>query len=225
MSWWLSFYRTSLGKKAVMAVTGILLFGFVLVHMIGNLKMYLGEESFNTYAHWLREVGYPALPHEGGLWIFRIVLLVAVALHFHAAYALTIVNWKARPKGYKEHEELEATYASRTMRWGGAIIGLFVLYHLAHLTTGWAHPSFVEGEAYANVVAGFTVWWVSVFYVIANIALGFHLYHGLWSMFRSLGWNRPGVDTPTRRFAQVFAWVITLGNLSFPIAVLSGVVA
>jgi succinate dehydrogenase / fumarate reductase cytochrome b subunit len=225
MSWWLSFYRTSLGKKAVMAVTGIILFGFVLVHMLGNLKMYFGEESFNAYAHWLREVGYPALPHEGALWIFRIVLLVAVVLHFHAAYALTVVNWKARPIGYKEHEAVDATYASRTMRWGGVIVGLFVLYHLAHLTTGWVHPDFVAGEAYANVVAGFKVWWVSALYLVANVALGFHLYHGLWSMFRSLGWNRPGVDKPTRRFAQVFAWVITLGNLSFPIAVLSGVVA
>jgi len=226
MSWWLSFYRTSVGKKAVMASTGILLFGFVLVHMMGNLKLYLGQEHFNEYAKWLHEVGAPAIPHSGALWIFRLVLLVAVVLHAHSAYVLTLDNWKARPVDYKKRRTLEATYAARTMRWGGVILALFVLYHVVHLTLGpsWVHPDFKAGDAYHNVVAGFQVWWVSALYIVANIFLGLHLYHGLWSMFRSLGWIRPGVDKPTRRFAQVFAWVITLGNLSFPLAVLAGVV-
>jgi len=226
MSWWLSFYRTSLGKKAVMASTGIILFGFVLVHMAGNLKLYLGAEHFNEYAEFLREVGAPAIPHEGALWVFRIVLLVAVTLHALSAYSLTLDNWKARPVDYKKRQTIEATYASRTMRWGGVIVALFVLYHLAHLTLGpsWAHPDFKPGDPYHNVVAGFQVWWVSALYIVANVFLGFHLYHGLWSMFRSLGWNKPGVDKPTRRFAQVFSWVVTLGNLSFPLAVLAGVV-
>ena len=223
---WFTLYRSSVGKKAVMAITGIVLFGFVLIHMAGNLKLYLGQESFNTYAEWLREVGYPLLPHAGALWIFRIVLLVAVVLHIHAAIALTIVNRRARPHRYKQRETVEATYAARTMRWGGVILALFVLYHLAQFTFGWkwAHPVFISGNAYHNVVTGFQVWWVSALYVVANLCLGLHLYHGLWSMFRSLGWMRPGADAPTRVFAQVFAVVVTVGNVSFPVAVLAGVV-
>jgi succinate dehydrogenase / fumarate reductase cytochrome b subunit len=210
-----------------MAGTGIALFGFVLVHMLGNLKMYLGQEHFNEYAEFLREVGAPAIPHEGALWIFRIVLLVAVVLHIHSATSLTLDNWKARPVKYASRQFIEATYASRTMRWGGVIIALFVLYHLAHLTWGfaWAHPGFDPQDPYHNVVAGFSIWWVSALYIVANVFLGLHLYHGLWSMFRSLGWNKPGLDRPTRRFAQVFSWVVTLGNVSFPLAVLAGVVS
>ena len=225
MSWWLSFYRTSLGKKAVMASTGIILFGFVLVHMLGNLKLYQGPEKLNAYAEWLREVGSPLLPHSGLLWIARLVLLAAVGVHISTATLLTLRNWRARPQKYQQREVLEATYASRTVRWGGVIIGLYVLYHLAHLTLGWAHPDFVPGDVYHNVVSGFRIWWVSGIYIVAQVALGFHLYHGLWSMFQSLGWwSSSDPRDWRRRFAQVFAWIITLGNLSLPLAVLAGLV-
>ena len=226
MSWWSRFYGSDVGKKAVMALTGIVLFGFVLAHMLGNLKLYIGAEHFNDYAHWLREVGTPAIPHSGLLWAFRIVLLISVVVHIHAAYSLTLTNRRARPVNYTGRKTLEASYAARTMSWGGTILLLFVVYHLAHLTWGfgWAHPGFVRGDPYHNVVSGFQVWWVSAAYIVAQLALGLHLYHGLSSMFQSLGGFRPGFENTRNRFAQVFAWVVTVGNLSFPIAVLTGVV-
>ncbi len=224
----LSFYKSDLGKKAVMAVTGFMLFGFVLGHMFGNLKIYLGAEALNHYAEWLREIGAPLLPHGGLLWIARAGLLAAVGLHILSAWLLTRKSQLARPQDYKKRQVVQATYASRTVRWGGVIIALFVLYHLAHFTFGpaWAHPDFVVGDVYHNVVAGFSVWWASAFYILANLALGLHLYHGLWSMFQSLGWYTAGNPHDwRRRFAQVFALVIVAGNVSFPIAVLSGLVA
>ena len=145
MSSWLKLYGSDIGKKATMAVTGIVLFGFVLVHMLGNMKLYFGPEHYNEYSHWLREVGSPALPPSALLWMFRIVLLAAVVLHVHCAYSLTVTNRRARPVGYARRENLEATHAARTMRWGGVALLLFVVYHLAHLTWGWrfVHPDFV----------------------------------------------------------------------------------
>ena len=218
------FYRSSLGKKAVMAVTGLLLFGFVLLHMVGNLKMYQGEAKYDAYAVGLREIGAPVLGHGQALWIARLVLLAAVLLHLHAAVVLTRQSRRARPVAYSARETVQATYASRTMRWGGVILFLFVLYHLAHLTLGWAHPDFEAGKVYQNVIVGFQVPWVAVLYVVANLALGLHLFHGLWSLFQTLGWHHPLLDPWRRRFAALFATVVTLGNVSFPIAVLTGLV-
>jgi succinate dehydrogenase / fumarate reductase cytochrome b subunit len=194
--------------------------------MLGNMKLYFGPEHYNEYSHWLREVGSPALPPSALLWMFRVVLLAAVVLHVHCAYSLTVTNVRARPVGYARRENLEATHAARTMRWGGVALFLFVVYHLAHLTWGWrfVHPDFVPGDAYHNVVFGFRVYWVSAVYMAAQVALGLHLYHGLSSMFQSLGWFSPGFEPTRRRFAQLFSWTITLGNLSFPIAVLTGIV-
>jgi succinate dehydrogenase / fumarate reductase cytochrome b subunit len=225
MSTFRSLFQSDVGKKAVMALTGIVLFGFVLVHMLGNLKLYQGPEKINGYAEWLREVGSPALPHSGLLWIARVVLLGAVVLHVTAATQLTLKNRRARPERYKRHAAIQSSYATRTMRWGGVIIGLYVLYHLAHLTWGTAHASFVPGDVYGNVVSGFKIWWVSAIYMVAQIALGFHLYHGLWSMFQTLGWWESSNPRDwRRRFALFFAVIVTLGNLSFPLAVMAGVV-
>ena len=218
------FARTTLGKKAVMAVTGVILFGFVFIHMVGNLKLYQGEAKFDHYAEALRELGAPILGHGQALWIARTVLLAAVLLHIWSAWTLTLQSRRARPVRYQRHELVQATYAARTMRWGGVILLLFVLYHLAHLTLGWVHPDFVAGRVYQNVVVGFQVGWVSAFYIAANLALGLHLYHGLWSFFQTLGWNQPALNPWRRRFATLFAVVVTLGNVSFPIAVLLGVV-
>jgi len=226
-----SFYRSAVGKKAVMAVTGFLLFGFVFVHMAGNLKLYLGryaegphagEYMINVYGEFLREAGSPLLPHGGLLWIFRTVLLVAVGLHIWCAWLLTRMSWAARPIDYQRRDSVQMTYASRTVRWGGVIILLFVLYHLAHFTTGWAHPHFLPGKPYENLVAGFSVWWVSAFYILANLALGYHLYHGLWSLFQSLGWTHPKFNAGRRAFALTFAVIVAAGNISFPLAVLAG---
>jgi succinate dehydrogenase / fumarate reductase cytochrome b subunit len=218
------FYRSAIGKKAVMAVSGVFLFGWIFLHMLGNMKLYLGPEHMNEYAKWLRVMGSPVMPNSGLLWLVRVALVVAVWLHIQAATELTLMNRRARPIPYNARDYVAATYAARTMRWGGVIILLFVIYHLLHLTFGVVHPSFIENDPYHNVVAGFQVWWVSAFYIIANLALGLHLYHGLWSMFNSVGLNHPTVNRWRRYFATAFALVITLGNVSFPIAVLVGVV-
>jgi succinate dehydrogenase / fumarate reductase cytochrome b subunit len=224
MTWLANFYRSAIGKKAVMAVTGLILFGWIFLHMVGNLKLYLGPEHLNQYAEFLRTMLAPAVPETGVLWISRMVLLVAVIFHIHSAYALTMMNRDARPIAYQGRDYVKASYAARTMRWGGVIILLFVIYHLLHLTTGQVHPSFVPGDVYHNVVAGFQVWWVAAFYILANLALGLHLYHGVWAMFSSLGVTHKRFENWRRVFATVFAVVITIGNISFPLSVLLGIV-
>jgi len=227
MSWFTDLYRSAVGKKAVMAVTGIILFGFVVVHMIGNLKLYErgefhGVRYLDAYGYFLRHMGEPLVPAYTLLWIVRSILLVAVVLHIWAAWQVTRVSQAARPRDYVSRPKIHTTYAARTMRWGGVIILLFVIYHLLHFTTGTVHPDFQEGNVYHNVVTGFSVWYVSLFYIVAQVALGFHLYHGLWSMFQSLGWNHPRYNRWRNGFAHAFAWIITLGNISFPVAVLAG---
>lgn len=227
MSWFSDLYRTALGKKAVMAVSGLVLFGFVVAHMLGNLKAYQGEKAFNDYAAGLREIGVPELPYGGALWIARGVLLAAVLLHIGAAWAVTRESRKARPVAYVKAPTSHTSYASRTLRWGGVVILLFVVYHLLHLTFGVVHPDFqpeAHGQfhAYHNFVAGFRVPWVGLIYVVANLALGLHLFHGVWSLFQSLGLSHPRYNAWRRAFATTFAWAVTLGNLSFPLAVLLG---
>jgi succinate dehydrogenase / fumarate reductase cytochrome b subunit len=219
-------FRSQVGKKALMGLTGIVLFGFVLLHMLGNLKVYLGAEDFNHYAEWLREFGTPLLPHSGFLWILRLLLLIAVGVHILAAYQVTRSGWMARPQRYGRYEHQRSDYASRTIRWGGVIIALFVFYHLAHFTWGWswAHPSFVVGDPYQNLVVGFRNGWISALYILAQVFLGLHLYHGLWSLFQSLGWSHPRFNSWRRHFARSFALMISMGNISFPLAVLTGVV-
>jgi succinate dehydrogenase / fumarate reductase cytochrome b subunit len=251
MSWFGDFYKSAVGKKAVMAVSGIILFGFVLVHMLGNLKLYEGPQLLNSYAGFLRSVGGPAVPPSGLLWVARLVLLVAVFLHMWAAWQLTLLNRQARPADYARRDIVHTTYASRTMRWGGVIILLFVIYHLLDLTFGVVNPGYQdrvqklkddraayaqevaagqvsakkpeewEVNVYANMVASFSRWWISLFYIVAQLALGLHLYHGLWSLFQSLGWNHPRFNRWRSGFAHAFAWIITLGNISFPVAVLA----
>jgi succinate dehydrogenase / fumarate reductase cytochrome b subunit len=192
--------------------------------MIGNLKLYFGPEALNHYAYWLRTIGTPAAPETALLWFARFILLVCVILHIHAAVSLTLASRSARPIGYHDRKDVAATYAARTMRWGGLIIFLFVIYHLLHLTTGQAHPDFKPDDPYHNVVAGFRIWWVAAVYIVANLALGLHLFHGLQSMFESLGLNHPTFNEWRGIFAAVFALVITAGNVSFPLMVLAGVV-
>ncbi|MFQ5527225.1 MAG: succinate dehydrogenase cytochrome b subunit [Thermoanaerobaculia bacterium] len=224
MSWISDIYRSALGKKAVMAASGLLLVGFVLGHMAGNLKVFLGAEKFNGYAEWLREIGSPLLPHNGALWIVRAVLLLAVLLHIHSAWSLTLLNRAARATRYHTLTTQQATYASRTMRWGGVIVLLFVLYHLAHFTWGlsWAHPDFEVGNPYRNFVVGFQIRWVVAFYVAAQIALGFHLYHGFWSAFQTLGWDHRLILAWRRPVAAAIAVVVSLGNISLALSVLMG---
>jgi succinate dehydrogenase / fumarate reductase cytochrome b subunit len=214
-----AFVASTIGRKVVMAVTGVVLFGFVFVHMLGNLQMFLPDhEAINHYGRFLREV-----LHGGGIWVSRAVLLAAVVLHIGAAWSLTRTNWKARPVPYRIVTPDASTYASRTMRWSGPILALFIVYHLLHFTVGTVHPAFVDGDVYRNVIVGFSDWPVSLFYVIAMVALGLHLRHGVWSMLQTLGASHPGWNRARNLAASVFTLVVVLGFISVPLAVLAGV--
>lgn len=218
-------YQSSVGKKVVMAVTGAILFFFVLAHMLGNMKIYMGAEAFDEYAAFLREVGHPAFPHGSLLWFFRLALLAAVGLHLLSATQLYLVSKRARKTGYKLTEDLSFSYASRTMRWGGLILLAFVVYHIMHLTLGGAgHPDFQHGAAYANVVSGFRIWQVSALYALCMLPLGLHIYHGLWSATQTLALQHRTIKAWRRPFALGVAGLIVAANLSIPVAVLTGLV-
>ncbi len=218
-------YDSTIGKKIFMAATGAILWLFVIGHMIGNLKIFLGAEHFNAYAEFLRTVGEPLFPESGLLWIARIVLLVSVGVHMLAALQLTLLSWAARgTEKYRKQDQLAFSYASRTMRWGGVIILLFLIFHVLHLTLGTVHPSFEPGSPYHNVVAGFRVWPVSLFYILAMIPLGFHMYHGLWSACQTLDVNNKRIRDLRRPFSMAVALVVVAGNISIPLAVLAGFV-
>jgi succinate dehydrogenase / fumarate reductase cytochrome b subunit len=220
-------WSTSIGKKAVMAVSGLVLVGFVVVHMLGNLKVFQGQAKFDLYAHWLREVGAPVFGPGQLLWLARLVLLAAAVLHVVAAVELTRISRAARPIAYARRRPIASTYASRTMRWGGALLALFVIYHLLHFTfgaVGFGPGQFQPLSAYRNVVAGFSVWYVSAFYIAAMGALGLHMYHGVWSMFQTLGLNSDRSDSLYRALATVASLAVVLGNVSVPVAVLTGLV-
>ncbi|MFP4513738.1 MAG: succinate dehydrogenase cytochrome b subunit [Acidimicrobiales bacterium] len=224
----LNLYQTAVGKKWVMAITGIALLGYVLAHMIGNLKLYYGPADMNAYGEWLRSLLYPALQEEQLLWILRTGLLVAFVLHIHSAYSLTVMNRTSRPVDYQSQRDyIAANFASRTMRWTGIIVLLFVIWHLMDLTLGTpgVNDEFIAHDPYNNVVASFERPLVAGFYVIANLALGVHIFHGAWSMFQSLGLNNPRLNAARRWFATIFAAVIVIGNVSFPIMVQAGVIS
>ena len=221
----LSFWRSAIGKKWLMALSGIALLGFVLVHMIGNLKVFLGEEHLNDYAEWLRDLGEPALPRTVLLWSVRLGLIAAFAIHIVAAAQLTRMNHRARPVRYRSHRDyVAANFASRTMRWTGIIVALFVILHLLDLTWGTVNPHFVRGDAYDNLFNSFEREPVAVAYIVAMLALGFHIFHGAWSMFQSLGLNNPRFNAWRRYFAVGFAALITVGNISMPLLITTGVV-
>jgi len=230
--WPVGFYRSAVGKKWVMALTGLGIIFFVLAHMIGNWKIFLpdvnGVPDIDIYAEALRELLVPFIPPHVTLWILRTGLIVAFLLHIHAAYSLTIMNQRARPEGYQgPRTYVAANYASRTMRWSGVIFAAFLLFHLADLTWGiqpMAPETWARGEVYANFVATFSRAPVTAFYVIAMILLGLHLYHGAWSMFQSLGINHPRFNNLRRYFAIGLAVLVTVGNAIMPLAVYFGFV-
>jgi len=212
-------YSSTLGKKIVMAATGVILVGFVIAHMSGNLLLFVGPDALNEYGRWLR-----TLLHGAGFWIARAVLLVAVVLHVWSAWALTRAAHAARPVAYKQLTPDASTYASRTMRWGGVILIAFIIYHLMHFTFGNVHPDFIEGDVYHNMVTGFRVWPASLFYIVAMILLGFHLRHGVWSMLHTLGLSHPRHRALARQAALAIALVVSLGFIACPVAVLLGLV-
>jgi succinate dehydrogenase / fumarate reductase cytochrome b subunit len=214
-----SFWGSTNGKKAVMAVTGAVMFVFVIGHLAGNLQVFEGPEKLNQYGKLLHDLGEL-------LWPVRIVLLLCVALHIIATVQLALVKKRARPVGYSAKKAIASSYASRTMYWSGPIVLAFIIFHLLHLTAGYVHPGseFIEGDVYHNVVSGFQVWWVSVWYIFSIVLLGLHLRHGLWSAFQSLGMNHPRHTPILKSSAWVIAVAITLGYISIPISVLLGVV-
>jgi succinate dehydrogenase / fumarate reductase cytochrome b subunit len=215
-------YRSSVGKKVLMAVTGFIWFGFLVGHLIGNLKLYAGAETFDEYAHHLREIGAPILPPSGFLWAFRAVVLAAFLVHVILAWETSRSSWDARTTKYRRQENLSFSRMSRFMRWGGVFILVFMVFHLLHLTTGQVHPSFVEGEAYANTIIGLSNPLVAAFYVLAIIAVCAHLYHGLWSMFQSLGAAHPKYHRFRRPFAVIMALLLFVGFVSIPVSVVAG---
>jgi succinate dehydrogenase / fumarate reductase cytochrome b subunit len=217
-----SFYSTTVGKKIAMATTGILLVGYVIGHMLGNLKIFQGPEKLNSYAEFLREVGAPVLGRGEFLWIARIVLLAAVAIHIVASAQLTRQSRAARPVGYRNTPHEEFSYASRTMRWGGVIIGLFVVYHILHFTSGSVHSDFIPGDPYHNLVVGFQSWPVALAYIAAVVMLGFHLYHGVWSTTQTFGVNNGRIDRLRRPVSLVLAVVIVVGYVVVPVSILAG---
>jgi len=222
----LALYRSSVGKKIAMAVSGVILLGFVVVHMIGNLKVFQGPEKFNEYALGLRTFGAPFLSGGQALWIARLVLLAAVLIHIWAAFQLVRQSRAARVHGYQKYDNsLLFSYASRTMVWGGIIVLAFVVFHILHLTLGTVHPQFDHADPYSNFVIGFLQWPVSLFYIIAMIPLGLHMYHGLWSALQTLGANNPKYNRYRRPIALGTALLVVVGNIAFPVAVLAGIIS
>ena len=216
------FLASSVGRKVIMAATGVVLFGFVTVHMIGNTQAYMGAKSLNGYAEFLH-----SMLHGAGIWIFRGVLLAASGLHAWAAISLTLDNQAARPVGYRETQSVASTWSSRTMRWSGFILVVFIVYHLLHLTTGQLHPAFKAPQgheyfAYDNFVSAFKVPAVAGFYVVAQLCLGLHMWHGVWSFTQTLGLSHPRYDGLRRNFATGLTLLVVGVNISYPIAVLTG---
>jgi succinate dehydrogenase / fumarate reductase cytochrome b subunit len=219
----IGFYDSTIGKKVVMAVTGVILFGYVLGHLIGNLQIYSPDpEQINNYAKFLHS-------HDIMLWGVRVLLLVSVVLHITASVQLWRLKQKARPEGYVKKDDLPTSYAARTMIWSGPIILAFVIFHVLHLTVGSVLPlnTTAAGEmnVRANVISGFQHPTVAIFYIVAMALLCMHLYHGLWSMFQSLGINHPRYTPILKKFAAAFAWFVAIGNISIPVMVMLGVLA
>ena len=217
------FYDATIGKKAVMAVSGAVLFGFIVGHLVGNLQIYSGPDKVNHYARFLQSM-------PGPLWGARIVLLLLVILHVWSAFELWLLAREARPVAYRKKSNPNSSYASRTMIWSGPIIGAFVIYHLLHFTFGTLLPGGLarlengDVDVYRNLIAGFSQPLVTAFYVIAVSLLGVHLYHGLSSMFQSLGVSHPSYTPRFKQFAAAASILISAGNISIPLSVLAGLV-
>jgi succinate dehydrogenase / fumarate reductase cytochrome b subunit len=218
--------RSSVALKILMAVTGILLVLFLFAHMAGNLKIFFGGATFDHYAHWLRTLGTPLLPQDWYLWIQRGGLTVAVVAHIVAATVLARRARQARPVRYAHRPKVQGSYAARTMRWGGVIVLLFIVYHILDLTTGNLNPNDDPQHPYANVVADFAPdrWYVTLFYAVSIVAVGFHLRHGIFSAARTLGQQTLRGERIAKSVALVLAVVLVVGYLSVPFAVLTGLV-
>ncbi|WTW96333.1 succinate dehydrogenase cytochrome b subunit [Streptomycetaceae bacterium NBC_01309] len=216
-------WDSSVGKKTVMAVTGLIMLGYLVAHMAGNLKIFFGPDEFNGYGHWLRHMGEPVLHSEWGLTIVRVGLLASVILHAVCAYQLSRRDIKARPVRYA-HPRPRASYATRTMRWGGVIVALFIVWHILDLTTLTVNENAEEGRPYENVVATFSTWYGNTIYIVAMLAIGLHIRHGFWSAAQTLGVGSATRDRVLKATANLLAAVLTIGFISVPVAVMTGLV-
>lgn len=212
-----SFLSTQVGKKAIVGLTGLILYGFVVAHMVGNLQIFGGRALVNDYAAFLRET-------HGLLWVARGTLLVSVILHVVYTVQLTRQNRRSRPVKYMEHRAITSSLPSRVMIWSGVFLGLYIPYHILHLTTGAAHPNFNHQDVYGNMIVGFSSLPASLVYIVAMLCLGFHLYHGVFSVFQTLGFNHPRYDGFRRALAVGSAALVTAGYIAIPVAVLTGIV-
>src|SRR5919112_1125512 len=225
--WALTLYRSTIGKKVIMAVTGLVLVAFVLAHMAGNLQQFLGPERMNAYAAFLKSTGEL-------LWIARIGLIVATVLHVLMAYQLTRIKRAARPIDYTKREPQVSTLASRSMRWGGVLLLVFIVFHILHFTTGTLfpvastpdakYPGFSHTDVYGNVISAFRNPLVTAFYVVSMLFLMLHLFHGAWSSVRTLGLTKPSRNPLHRRVSTAIAIVVWLGFTAIPVAVLLGAI-
>lgn len=228
--WPVRFYQSAIGKKWVMAVTGIGMLGFVLAHLVGNLKIYLGTEAdgeyaIDVYAEGLRTLLHPIMPDGVVLWIFRLGLIAMVLAHIHAAATLTAMNRRANGTAYQSPRDyIAADFASRSMRYTGVIVAAYIAFHIADLTLGYGGADFEHGSVHDNMIASLSRWPVAILYMIANLAVATHLYHGAWSMFQSLGFNSPRYNPARRIFAIAVAAIVAVGNLSFPVLIATGVI-
>ena len=217
-------WRSTIGKKVVVAVTGVIMILWLLVHMLGNLKIFFGPEEFDHYAHWLRTIGTPVLKGAWFLWIQRAVLLVVLLAHVVAAAQLSWRDLRARPVKYTGRQRLEATATTRYMRYGGVALGLFIVWHLLNLSTGVAISGYDQPRAYANIVENFSHWWENVIYIAAMVALGLHIHHGFESSTRTLGLHRPTRARAIKAIGDVLAVAISVGFIVVPVAVMAGLV-
>jgi succinate dehydrogenase / fumarate reductase cytochrome b subunit len=220
-----TFYRSTVGKKIIMGVTGLIGIAFVILHMVGNLQAFVGPAKLNAYSAALHG------PLNELLWIVRVVLIVAVVLHVLMAYQLTLISRAARPIDYTTRTPQVSTLAARTMKWGGVLILLFIILHLLHFTTetidpaGWRGMTDAVGhrDIYGDIVASFRIWWVAAFYIVVMMVLGLHLFHGAWSSFRSLGYAKPSQHPLKRRLALIVTLAVWLGFTLVPVGVVVGV--
>jgi succinate dehydrogenase / fumarate reductase cytochrome b subunit len=217
-SWLAAFYRSTLGRKVVMAVTGVVFVAFVIIHVSGNLLMFSGPEPMNAYAAFLKK-------SAAILWSVRLILLASLALHVHAAWSLTRQNRGARPVRYAKLERQSATFSAVSLRVGGVVLLAFIVFHLLHFTTGNLHPQFDAEDPYGNVVIGFSVPAAAIFYLVAMAALALHLHHGIWSVFQTLGWNHPHVNPLRRHIATALAILVPVAFSAIVLAVAFGVIA
>jgi succinate dehydrogenase / fumarate reductase, cytochrome b subunit len=217
-------FSNSVVKKAVMAISGIIMILFLVAHMIGNLHAFQGADEFNEYSHWIRTIGEPAVPEQTTLWIIRLVLLAAVVAHFWAAFSLWAQARRARPVPYATKKRVQQSFASRTVRWGGVIILLFIIWHILDLTFGAVNPAGTDSTPYERLVASFENIPITLFYVVAVVLLGWHLRHGIFAATQTLGQTNKRRERTVNGIAYVVATVLTVGFLLVPLSITFGLI-